>query len=251
MEKCSNSGLHFGSAVLCVGLLLAGVYFVPWKDIHWGTIQQMPANTITVVGEAQSQKTNQTASFTAGVNAVNDDKDAAINEVNESIKAIIESVKNFGIDENDIKTQNLNVYQMEESYWEGDRQKSRKGQWRVDNSVQIKLKDAKRASELAQILAESGATNVYGPNFAYDDNQEEGVDTGLYKSALDNAREKADAIARASGKRIKGVVSVVEGVSSGEVSPMLRMESGFGGGGALEPGSTTVNQQFTVVFEME
>ena len=60
-------------AVVVVGL---GIYFVP--QMNWGKVRWLPAEIVTVTGEAKSQQKNQIASFTAGVDAVNDKKEEAV-----------------------------------------------------------------------------------------------------------------------------------------------------------------------------
>lgn len=226
-----------------IGVLISGAALV-W----WGSIAFAPKHTVTVVGEARSQKKSEIATFTAGVNAIHDDKQKAIAEVSDKGDAIIASVKEFGIKPEDIKTQNLNIYQNQETYYEEGRQKQRPGQWNVSNSIEIKLREVDRASSLADVLGKSGANNVYGPNFTLDDDPSEA--NSLFSDAIENAREKAETVAKSSGKKLGNVLSITEGFSSSGPVPMLRMEAG-GGGGGLEPGAGTVTKSVTVVFEFK
>ena len=226
---------------LLAGAILAGIslVFFPLK----------PARTVTVVGEARSQKKSEIATFSAGVNAINDVKENAILEVNGKVAAIIASVKEFGIKPEDVKTQNLNIYQNQETYYEDNRQKQRPGQWQVSNSIEIKLRDVDRASSLADLLGKSGANNVYGPNFSLDEDPAEA--DSLFAQALENAKEKAGNVAKASAKKLGGILSITEGASASGPFPLYRMEGAGGGGGAgLEPGTGTVSKSVTVVFEL-
>lgn len=208
-----------------------------------------PGEIITVSGEAKKIQKNQIASFTAGVEAVNDKKEVAVKEVNDKVAALITAVKNFGITATDIKTQNASTYQSEETYWDNGVQKSRKGQWRIANSIEIVLRDVDKASQLTDLLNASGATNVYGPNFQMDDTNK--VDAELFTKAMDNAREKAEAMAKASGRKLGKVMSVSEGGSVANY-PVYAMKEGMGGGGApIEPGSATVTKTVSVVFELK
>lgn len=232
-----------------VALLLAGVFFIPWQKVDWGKIQLQPTQTITVIGQAKSQVKTQIATFTAGVNAVNDDKNTAINEVNQKIQTIIDAVKTFGISSDDIKTQNLNVYQSEERYYEEGSKKSRPGQWRVSNSIRITLRQIDRASELADLLSRSGATNVSGPELRVDETQP--ADKPLLEEAIRNAREKAEIMANTSGRQLGKIISLTEGTTT---VPIYRGFEGlgFGGGGApVEPGTSTIRKTVTIVFELE
>lgn len=226
-------------------VLLAGTYFIPWKFITWGKVKLAPGDTVTVVGEAKTKQKNQKATFSAGVNAVSDNKETAIAEMNRKIQAIVDAAKAFGITSEDIKTQNLNVYQGEETYYEEGRQKSRPGQWRVSNTVEITLNEVDRAQGLTDLLTKSGATNIYGPNFILDDTGD--AESGLLEEAIKSAREKAVKVAAVTGRKLGKMVSFVEGY---QPVPMYRTEGGGGGGGGIEPGTGTVTKTVTVTYEL-
>jgi len=239
--------LNFVIGATVLGLiLLAGFYFFPWENINWGGIKILPGKTITVVGEAQTQEKNQIATFTAGVTVVNDSKEAAVAEVNQKIEALIAAVKSFGIKDEDVKTQSLNVSQREETYYEEERQKTRPGQWSVGNTIEIKLRDVERASALADLLTKSGATNVWGPNFTLEE-AEAGEDS-LLSEAIKDAQSKAEVIAQASGGKLGKILTITEGYQ--QVPVVYRALEGGGGGAPVEPGSTTVQKVVTVVFEL-
>lgn len=235
------------SSVLFVVLLALGGMFLP----SWGRIQFAPTRTVTVVGEAKSQEKSQIAVFTAGVNAFNDDKTAAVSDVNKKVEAIIQAVKVFGVTPQDIKTQSLNIYQNQEQYYdETGRQKYRPGQWNVSNTVEITLRNVDQASALAGVLTNSGANNVYGPNFTFDDTSEKA--TALLDAAFKNAQIKADKVAQSTGRKLGKVVSVSEAGASQQPVTYARMEGGGGGGGgAIEPGTGSVTKIVTVTFELE
>ena len=227
-------------------LLLAGFYFIPWQNISWGKVELLPASTITVTGEAETKEKNQVASFTAGVSVINDNKDTAVAEVNQKIQSLITAVKTFGIAETDLKTQNLSVYQTEETYYEDGRQKQRPGQWRVSNNVEIKLRNVDQAGELANLLTQSGATNVYGPNFTLDDTKQQEIE--LLDEAIKNAQDKAARAAQASGKTLGKMINIAEG---SQTQPLLKSMMGAGGGGGeMQPGTGTVYKTVTVTFEL-
>ena len=85
MENKTNI---FGFVVgfLALGIIIVlGLYFIPWKGIHWGKLQLSAENTIVVIGQAEKQEKTEIATFSAGASAVNDNKDTAISEVNGKI----------------------------------------------------------------------------------------------------------------------------------------------------------------------
>lgn len=247
MENRSNFfQIFFGGLLICF-VLFAGAYLIPWQGVDWGKLELLPARTITVVGEAITRERSQMATFTAGVTVVNDSKEVAIDEVNSKVTALIASVKNFGIQSDDIKTQNLSVYQDMETYYEEGREKTRPGQWRVSNSIEIKLHDVDRASALSDLLARSGATHVNGPNFSLEEGQS--AEDNLLDEAINNAREKAEIIASSSEGKLGRIISVTEGYQS---EPSYRYFGEAGGGGApMEPGTAQVGKVVTVIFELK
>jgi uncharacterized protein len=233
--------------VMFVSFLAA--FALPWDKVTWGKVQFGSDNTVTVTGNADSQIKNDVASFTAGIDAVNDSKEAAIAEANDIAAKIIQAAKNFGIPESDIKTQNMSIYQTDETYIEDGVTKSRKGQWRVGNTVEVVLRDATKTSDLSVALSAAGANNLFGPNYRVDEEADQtGID--LMGLAMEDARNKAEAIAKASGKSVGEVVNVVEGNMSG-VMPFYAKMDGMGGGGMpSEPGTSTVSKSLTVTFEL-
>lgn len=231
-------------------MVLVLVWVLPWSRISWGKITLQPSEVVTVTGEANTVEKNQLASFTAGVEAVNDNKDMAVDEVNKKVNDLIAAVKGFGIGDEDVQTQSISIYQSEESYFEGGVRKTRKGQWRVNNSIEITLRNIDRASELTDLLSSSGATNIYGPNFRMDEKND--AEKGLYEVAMKDAREKAESIARASGRKLGKVLSVNDGGTANTYPVYARMDMvGAGGGAPLEPGSSTVYKSMTVSFELK
>jgi uncharacterized protein YggE len=241
-----KNSLVSAAAVLGIVLLL-GAFIIPWSRVNWGKLELSPASTITVTGEAHAQEKSQIATFTAGASALNDDKQTAVNEVNQKIETLINSVKDFGIPGEDIQTQRLSVRQKEESYLEEGVRKVRKGQWKASNTIEITLRDVDKASELADLLTESGATDVYGPRFSLEDTQEAEVE--LLEEAINNAREKADKIAKSSDRKLGKIVTVNE--DGRQTFGAIRLPESVGGGVPIEPGTETVYKTVTVTFELK
>lgn len=231
---------------MLVVLVVLGWWVLP--RVRWGGLEMRPSETVMVTGESRTQVKNQVASFSAGVEVINDKKDEASKEIKQKMEAMVAAVKKFGISEGDIKTQSLNYYQQEETYYDNGVQKTRKGQWRISSTVDITLRDVGKADGLADLLASSGANNVWGPNFSIDDTS--AVETELFEKAMKNAGEKAAAAAKAAGRSLGKVISVSEGSGSG-LYPMFRGAEGGGGAPALEPGTGTVSKTVTVSYELK
>ncbi|MFH1561038.1 MAG: SIMPL domain-containing protein [Patescibacteria group bacterium] len=233
---------------IIMGLIVSSfiLFVVHVFDLDWGSINLSQKGTVTVTGEAKGQEASQVARFSATVTKTNDSKEVAVDGVNQGMEKIVEQVKSFGIKDQDLKTMTISISQDQEDYYEGDRRKSRPGQWRVSNSLEITLRDVDQSSQLANLLAESGATNVWGPNFYLDDTNS--MEDSLMEEAIKDARQKAEAIAKVENRKVKKAISISEGYSDAGIR--YAMESG-GGGAPMEPGSSTVQKTVTVVFELD
>lgn len=238
------------SPYLFLGVLLLIAYFFPWKNINWGAMTWDQPRYITVQGHAQSDKANEVASFTASISALQEEKEKAIEEVNGKVTELVNKLKEFGIEERDIKTQSINIYQ--EDKWNPSTQESTKGKWRVSNSVEVKLRDVSRVNDLTNLLSDSGADNVWGPNLTVDSESMYGDD--LLKPAIEDAKNKAEVVADSMGVKLGEPISIVEGsFGSPIVAPMLRAEgAGMGGGGVdVQTGTTAVGKTVTVVYAVK
>ena len=241
------------ASVLLVAGLLVGVYFLLWSSINWGSLHLLRAKTLTVSGSATSEVKNKVAVFYAGISASNDDKNVAINQVNEQMKRTLDRLKSFGIKEKDIKTSNISIYQEKDYYHdEQDPRKSRSGQWQVSNNISVKLRDVKRASELYDTLIKSGLTNVSGPSFSLENTNTDGE---LIAKAIEDAKEKAKEIAQSEGLKLGDILNVSEGRLANNgygyrgFSSVAIEEDG--GGVPVEPGATKVEASVVVVFELK
>jgi uncharacterized protein YggE len=252
-QKCFPFKSIFLSALIFIGLMVVAVRFVPWDRVNWGKLEMLPGSAITVTGEAKQDLQTQIARFTAGVTAENEDKQTAIDEVNQKMAAIIAAVKDFGIPEKDIQTQMISVYQTEDQpvgILPLSAARTTVKKWRASNSIEIILRNPDQASALADLLNTTEATNIYGPSFSIDDT--EAAELELLQKAIDNAREKGEEIAKASGRKLGKVLSVTEG--TGYVPGPLYRALSVGGEGAaptpVEPGTETLTKTVTVVFEL-
>jgi uncharacterized protein YggE len=238
--------------LIFVVLIAVAIFFAPLKNINWGNLKIGNSEVVTVTGSAKTQQKSQIATFTAGVNVYNDSKETAVAEANKKINEITAKAKEFGIDANDIQTQNMSVYQAQDNYWEDGRQKFRPGQWSVNNDVTITLRSVDRAGELYNALSATGATNIYGPNYQADDQKE--LEAGLIEQAIKDATDKATTMANIGGRKLGKIVTIQEGsTTSGIENPVFysKMDTGGGGGAAPEPGSQTISKQVTVTFELK
>lgn len=234
------------SAVVGLIIVLAICWALPLEKINWGSINLGSNRTISVTGMAQREEANQLASFTAGVDSVNLDKETAVTEVNKKMDDIITSMRGLGIEEGDIQTQSMSVYQEQEVFYENGVQRTRPGQWHVGNSIEVTVRDVSQVSEVNGVLNSSEATNVYGPNFRSDETQ---TGDDLLGEAVADAQTKAESLAQSQNLKLGKILQITE---TGAVSnyPIMYDRAMGGGGGPAEPGTSTLSKSVSVTFEI-
>ena len=233
-----------------------------WFNLNWGRLELGQPSTITVTGKADGTQVNQVATFYAGVVANDVDRDTAVKTVNEQVADLIEQIKAFGIPDEDIKTENISVYEYSEPepylLTEGSTTArypapGQPGQklWQASNNLTITLRDVSRASDLATLITNAGTTTVSGPNFTTDDTT--AVDRQLLEQAMQDAREKAALLLAGTGQRITRIVTVYENESYTPY-PMYAESRAVDVGAPtevpIEPGSETLYKSVTVIFEI-
>jgi len=228
------------------GILMVSLVFILGNFLPWGlgSLTFKPSQTVTVIGTSREQQENDEASFSVGVNEYNQSREEAVNLVNSAIDNITAQLREFGIPQEDIKTESLSMNRLDDPY-----RPEISGQWSASNTITVTVRDTSRVNELSALLASSGATNVYGPNFRVADETQS--EEQLLESALEDAQEKARAIAKKSGGQLGKVLTVDESLSGGNpVYPLMQRASGMGGGG-IEAGTTTVSKSVQVTFELK
>jgi uncharacterized protein YggE len=227
---------------LIVAAVIAGGYFF--------YINYISTDTITVTGSATHEVINQIATFSITVEVNDEEKTVAVQQVEEQVNEVVAAIKDFGIPEKDLKTQYLNVYQREEPVYEDRITKYEPGDWYASYSVEIKLRDLDKSSSLTALLAGFDNSTMWGPNLSVDPdeiNEEE-----ILNDAIEDARQKASALAIASGKRIGKIVNIVEGGGNGVYPTIGMAREGLGGGGfPIEPGSSSITKSVTVTFRLK
>lgn len=242
-ENASPAG-----AVMLIVIVVAIITAVPFLRPHWGTISWAQQESVTVVGQAQSREQNELAMFSVTVTESNVDKDQAVSQVNQEVTSILAQLESFGIPKEDIKTQSVSIYRIDEGMYI-DRPTPVETQWQASNSIEVYVRDLDRISDFTALLARTNASNVYGPQLMLDPTNR--AQDALMELAMQDAQKKAEALAAASGRSLGKVLNIIEGSGYGDYAPMYAMERGGAGGFPIEPGVSSVSKSLTVTFSLK
>src|SRR3990170_5094542 len=97
----ANTALIWPLVVLAIAF--GAFYFKPW--------QTKPTETISVTAEGKAQTAPNVATITATVETQNKNLDEARAQNKQKVSTIVSKIKELGIEERDIKTQNISAGQ--------------------------------------------------------------------------------------------------------------------------------------------
>jgi hypothetical protein len=180
--------------------------------------------TLSVNGQGQVTLIPDIAYINIGVRTEAKDVSTALSGNTDLAEAIAAELKSLGVAEKDIQTTAFNVYPMQ--------QYDERGQisgttYVVENTVNITVRDLAKLGKLLDATVKAGANNIYGISFDVED-KSVAIEQAR-ELAIQDAREKAEAIAAASGVELGELQSVNVYNSSG-VTPYYDAKMGIGGG---------------------
>jgi uncharacterized protein YggE len=195
-------------------------------------------DTVTTLGHGVITVAPDEATVTAGVHTQAASASAALAENAKLMRAAIAALKAAG--GKDLQTQQVSLYP----------QTSPEGQvtaYVADNSVSAKTKIAD-AGALIDAAVGAGANNVSGPTLSVSDRD------ARYREALgkavNDARVKAEAIAKAGGFGV-GPISSVSEQSGGGPTPMFQSAGAVAKDATpIEPGTQDIGADVSVTFRI-
>ena len=163
-------------------------------------------HTISIEGQGKVTAKPDIASVMIGVQSKGDTVAGAQLKNTQTMNALIGSLKNMGIAEDDLQTANYSVYQ--EQVWNPTTQISEPKQWIVSQNITAKIRDASKISTVLGMAGQSGVTNISGPTFTIDDPT--ALKDQAREKAIKDAEMHAQQIANALGMQIEKVIGYSE-----------------------------------------
>ncbi len=197
--------------------------------------------TLTFTGSGDVQLQPDTANVNVSVHGDGGSSDAALAVATGKMEAVLAALKaldSVHITDADLETQGVSTSRD----WEHE------GRYVSDQSLAITLHDPARAGVVIAAATAAGADSVDGPSFSLD--QQTAAYRDALRSALADARSKADAAAGAMGVKILGTSTIVE--NSGGGGPIMYAADAAAKSSSAAPpvkiGPVTVSAQVTVTY---
>lgn len=168
--------------------------------------QPKTENTINVQGTSELSFKPDQAEVWAGISILKPNAADAQAAANTVINDIIDSLRYKGIQESDISTEQLNLY--EEKAWENNVYVS-KG-WRATQTLKVKTTDLTKVGTIVDVAVTNGANTINNINFGLSPAKEQEYKKQAISDASKNAKDKAQTIADSLGVQLGDIKSVSE-----------------------------------------
>src|SRR3990167_5765366 len=179
------------------------------------------------VGEGSASQAPDIATTSFGVTKSSPTVSDAQNQTNKAINSILESIKNLGVSEKDLKTTN---YSVNPNYsFEGV---TRIIGYTVAQNIEIKIKNIKNTNKIIDAITGNGGNLIGQIQFGFDDKTKAKLEDKARKEAVGNAKEKAQDLANAAGIKLGRIINVQE--SQNAYPRLISLDSPGRVGGAPE-----------------
>jgi uncharacterized protein len=201
-----------------------------------------PTGTISVVGTGKVTTAPDTASASFGVTTQASDAKAAMAQNSAEMTKVIAALKRAGVDAKDIQTQ---LVSLDARY--DDSGRTVVG-YTASNSVSAIVRKLGDVGGVIDAGTAAGANNVSGPTLAPGDKD------ALYRdaltSAMADAREKANVLARAAGMSVGAAQSITEDPQVTPYPVMYSATMRADTSTPIEPGTVDTTATVRVVFAL-
>ncbi|MBT4119566.1 MAG: SIMPL domain-containing protein [Candidatus Peribacter sp.] len=213
--------------------LIAGGLYVTGKYVETRHMDQF---TISIQGSGKVSAVPDIASLNFGVQTGRQKTAAgAMNMLTDNMTAVVEAIKESGVEEKDIRTQYLNL---NPAYDWNEGKRVDRG-FEATQSLVVKVRDLDKISAVLDAAVKAGANQAGSVGFTIDDPDE--LREQARAEAIEDAQIKAMKLAKDLGVTLGAMQGFWEDQGYGGPQPMMmRSESmdasgGYGGGGMKAP----------------
>jgi len=190
------------------------------------SVNTTKTDLFTSSGEGKVTAVPDQATVNAGVTAQATTVADAQTKVNQTTNKIIADLKKLGLSDKDIKTTD---YSVSPNYSSGSNrvimpmmlpggQQTITG-YTVTQNLEVKIKPIEKANKVVDTTTADGANLVGGVNFTFSDELSKSLEQQATKQAVNDAKDKAQNLANASGIHLGKIVNVVE--NSNQPRPLM------------------------------
>lgn len=209
---------------------------------------------ISILGEGKASIAPDLALVDLSI-VTEDGKVETIVKINtEKMNAVIDQIKNLGIEEKDIKTKN---YSLQPRYeWTESGTRIPRG-YTLTQSIEVKIRDFSKIGNVIEIASLNGVNNISDLQFTIDDIEK--AKSLAREKAIAQAKEKAKQISKQTGLKLKKITSIYEdtgiypmydamGMGMGSSASYKEILSSVAPAPAIQAGQQEVTVRITLTY---
>ncbi len=205
-------------------------------------------SSFDVTGEGQVTSIPDEAKVSLGISVEKSTVTSAQKEINQIINSIIDALKDKGIKKEDIKTINYSVNPRYD--YRQDRQITG---YLANATIQVTFKDFDKLNEAIDSATSLGANQVGNIQFTLSEEKEKELQKETRKIAINQAKEKAEELAKLSGIKLGKIINVTESFNQPYIRPVYMKDMAVGSAEEestqVEPGSTQLTVSIILSYE--
>lgn len=240
--------INFAGLILIFFVLLF-LFFKFGPKIPLSIVTQQKGEPLVVSGEGKVAVVPDIAKVTLGIEESGVSLKEVQNKVNQKSQNLTGALKKLGIGEKDIKTVSYNVYP--EYNYEMTPQKITG--YRVSTGYEVRIKDFEKVNEVLVKATEVGINVIGNINFEVNETAKNEKLNEARKMAVEEAKTKADGLARAAGISLGKILNISESQGA-EPRPMYALKQNAEAttpvAPDIQPGETEISVTVTLTFEI-
>jgi len=214
------------------------------------------SDAFSVTGEGKVDAKPDTATVRLGVIASGNTEAEAKNLLNSNINKVIEGIKELGISEDKIKTENFNIYPQYNDIGP-DRvinpatDQNQISGYTGNTNISVIVDTAELANKVVDAAVADGANQVGGVDFQVKDKT--GALNKAREMAVADAKKKAEDAARIAGFNLGKIINYSEGQNGGYPVPMMAKAGDNARESAptqIQPGTNEISISVTLSYEI-
>lgn len=226
--------------------------FAKWGPaINFNTSSQLKGSPLVVSGQGKVTVTPDIAKVSFGISESGASLKKVQNSVNTKSKSLTDAIKKLGILEKDIKTISYNVYPQYD--WTSTNNKITG--YQVSTSYEVTIKDFDLVNDALVIATSEGANIAGNVSFEINDSTKTEKMNEARVIAVNNAKNKAEGLAKAAGITLGKIINVSE--SQANNSRMYALPVAGGGleskdvaNPDIQPGTTDLDVTVSLSYEV-
>jgi uncharacterized protein len=210
---------------------------------------QISGTRLDVTARGDVRRVPDVAIISAGVVTQAADAATAMRDNAARMARVIAALKKAGVADRDVSTSSINL---SPQYRYVENQTPVITGYQASNQLTIRFRDIAKSGAILDALVKEGANQINGPTLTID--KPEAAQDEARIAAVKQARARADLYARATGLKVKRIISISESDGSSDAPvPMVMMARSADAEAKSEvlPGEQSVGVTVSVVFELE